>query len=628
MRIKLILLLLITGSLFSQWHRISDRTEGFHLLYNPTTTVNPFTYCSPPDTNTVAGGGYKPITQTTNLNYGEAIMIGQQYRVREAGTVRGCTFYSNSITSLTSIQIGIWRKDGSTYDLIGYSENFVARVVAGQNNTITFTTPITGCLEGDFYSIKTAPNSVVATRGVADASNPMFYITGTSTATDYAWESQTNIAFGIPVTLYMNAPTIVFIGDSQISGSVSGLETVLNSSFSGSLPYKVAVPLSLTYQNMGLGSQSTTQINARYGADAIDLHPKLIVQNGGVNDIAGAVATTTIIANWRNMVETAIGNRIAFYGILILPWTNGTDAQMQQRDSINNQLRTIITSNGGYYISSDTALGVFRTGGDAGNLWDINPLYSDDGVHLNSTGNDILAGLIQAKIQSNGCIAPPSTPTIPFDTAGIVRYLTDENATGTLVNWTDLRFGSNFTQSTSADRPRKTSAVLFDTTDNMTNSIPTQTTTVSVEYIIKITDTNTVAGQFIGSWRISSPLTVLANKIIDNTTSPLYKFGTGYYNNSGYTYKTYSVAGRINKYMHVVIIADSVNKQSVYFNGVLQTSGGAGYSTTFSTDNIVQLGTGMKNALIRRWILYRTKLTPAEITAHYNIWNGLGLIDP
>jgi hypothetical protein len=134
---KLILLLVITATCYGQWHRLNDRTEGFRLLYNPTTAVNPFTYCSPPDTNTVAGGGYKPITQTTNLNYGEAIMIGQQYRVREAGTVRGCTFYSNSITSLTSIQIGIWRKDGSTYDLIGYSENFVARVVAGQNNTIT-----------------------------------------------------------------------------------------------------------------------------------------------------------------------------------------------------------------------------------------------------------------------------------------------------------------------------------------------------------------------------------------------------------------------------------------------------------------------------------------------------------
>jgi lysophospholipase L1-like esterase len=56
---------------------------------------------------------------------------------------------------------------------------------------------------------------------------------------------------------------------------------------------------------MGIGSQTTTQIAARFTADVVDLKPKVVIMEGGVNDLATSVTKATFITNWTNMLNAA-----------------------------------------------------------------------------------------------------------------------------------------------------------------------------------------------------------------------------------------------------------------------------------------------------------------------------------
>ena len=614
---KILLLLLLASSLFAQ--------DPFDYFAKRRTTV---TQCNTVDTYHVSVGTYLALNHTTNLSIREGIMIGQQYRIRQNGSLYGITLYCASTATVTSVQVRVWRKVGSTYERIGTTENFYASLVAGQNNTIYFTRPITGCLEGDYYSL-VYDATASPFQGVADANCTLRYITTTSDSTGFAWDSKSSVVYGIPATLYMLNPNLVFIGDSQISGATSNLETTLASTYSTSLPYLVGTAMGYTWQNMGLGGNSSTQVLARFPSDMLDLHPTAGIVLVNVNDIAGGVSSNTIVSNNQTMVENMVGNRIRPYFIENLPYSNTTIAKQRQFDSVRSRVRTIVLANGGFVISTVSTFGTYLDSGDVGNLWKLNPTYTSDGVHLNSAGNTLLASLITSSLVANGCASYNITATIPVDTNGLRYYWTDETAVGTLTNWTDLKSGVNFTQSTSANKPVKTSAVFLDSTDELRASIGTITTTGTIEFIMKLTDTNSYADQLVLGIRGSTPtLTVLACKVTTNAISGAYKFGTGYYNGVGYTHKNYAVGSLYNKYALITIVCDSVNKQSVYFNGVLQTSGGALYSTTYNSTGVYGLGTGLKNALFRRITYWSVKSSQAEIIARYNIYNSLGLIDP
>lgn len=57
----------------------------------------------------------------------------------------------------------VWRKNDTTYDLIGSSENLANSLVAGAFTTIDLSTPITGVQEGDYYGYYLQSSSAVNT---------------------------------------------------------------------------------------------------------------------------------------------------------------------------------------------------------------------------------------------------------------------------------------------------------------------------------------------------------------------------------------------------------------------------------------------------------------------------------
>ncbi|MCD6298916.1 MAG: hypothetical protein J7M30_17370 [Deltaproteobacteria bacterium] len=309
--------------------------------------------------------------------YREFITIGQSYRIRQNGTISRIRLYTASTTNVTGFYLKIWRKDGSTYDLVGTSNNLVDDLVSGDFATIDLSTPITGVQEGDYYGYRLEKSDVGYTfharQGISGAIS-YFVTDSTPSENDYNWEGQGGISGSlVPIELYMQAPQVVFIGDSIMAGHPNHytfLESTATTNIASTIEKQFANLTSYTYQNMGAGSETTAQIGARFTADVVDLKPRVAVIEGGVNDVSGgSITKTTFLNNWTTMLDACDANNIVPIVLLILPWTNGTNPQMQTRDDWNASLTSLAASyTDAIVVDASSYIGQFRSGGDAGNL--------------------------------------------------------------------------------------------------------------------------------------------------------------------------------------------------------------------------------------------------------------------
>ncbi len=352
----------------------------------------------------------------------EFIGVGHRYRVRQDGTINRVRFYTVSKTGLSAAYVKVWRKNGSTYDLVGTSNNLVSDMTAASFNTIDLSSPITGVQEGDYVGlrIESAGGAVPSFYGYNPGNVTTYYAQNQSFGTTGVnWAGQSPTAFVMPIETYMQAPQAVFIGDSIISGNpahLSFLETTETTNVGSSIERKYNAATGYTYQNMGIGAQTTASISARFAADVIALHPRLVIIEGGVNDIAnGAVTKNTFLANWTSMLNAAQADSgvSKIFVLKILPWINGTNNQMQTRDDWNSSLATLAA---GYskavVVDASSYVGVFRSGGDPGNLWDMNALYnSGDGVHYNASGHFKIAQALADALDST----PPTITSVSSD---------------------------------------------------------------------------------------------------------------------------------------------------------------------------------------------------------------------
>ncbi len=329
------------------------------------------------------------------LNYSHA------YRIRADGNITQAKFYVADLTNVDVVTIKIWRKiNTGLYDLVGETENLLSQLTAGAANTITFR-PI-AVQEGDFPGLFISVTGASAYQfyghtGITGAK--LYYTTTEATTPDYAWESQT-LATGSAVRLQLfgPAPHLVTIGDSIMAGGtthtsfISGTDLTALGTDIGAI---IGAVMGWVVQNMGMGSETTTDIAARITADLVNLYPRLAIINGGVNDFAGAGSQATFIANWTTILDACEAAGIISVVCKIMPWTNGTNTQMQTRDTWNAALVTLAANYAdAIVVDFDAALGQFRAGGDAGNLWDIADAYDADGVHPNPAGLSVAAQVI------------------------------------------------------------------------------------------------------------------------------------------------------------------------------------------------------------------------------------------
>jgi lysophospholipase L1-like esterase len=301
----------------------------------------------------------------------------------------------------------LWRKVGANWNIIA-EVNIFAKLTAATINTVTLATPF-AALEGDVIGVKIVTSGVAGYQFFLPSSQTLghkwkYTDTGAGDASGFNWDGAAANANTVPFEVYMTAPQTVFIGDSIMAGHPAHFaftEVTDTTVLANQIAWQFNLLKPTTYQNMGIGSETTSNVLTRFTTDVLALNPRILVMNGGVNDIALNATYTTFYNNWQNVLERCRKANIFVIACAIAPWTAGTTVQMQTRDLWNAGLQALCAKfSNVLYVNLDTALGQFRAGGDAGNLWDIIPAYNADNVHFNLAGYTAYAAAIYALINS------------------------------------------------------------------------------------------------------------------------------------------------------------------------------------------------------------------------------------
>lgn len=153
-----------------------------------------------------------------------------------------------------------------------------------------------------------------------------------------------------------------------------------------------------SYINRGISGQTTPQVLLRFRADAIALNPKIVVILAGGNDIAGNTgpATTEMITNnIFSMIELAQVHRIKVILCSVLPanffYWNPKEKPADRIIELNTILKEYALSNEIPFVDYYSAMVDEQKG--------LKTEFSEDRVHPNKAGYEIMSPLIEKAIQ-------------------------------------------------------------------------------------------------------------------------------------------------------------------------------------------------------------------------------------
>jgi lysophospholipase L1-like esterase len=184
---------------------------------------------------------------------------------------------------------------------------------------------------------------------------------------------------------------VVFMGDSIT-------DLWANPRYGGFFPGK-------PYIDRGISGQTTPQMLIRFRADVIALKPKVVVILAGTNDLAGNTGPTTLQAiedNLTSMFDLAHTNglRVVFASVLpVSDYGKTRDGRQivqtkrrppEQITALNAWMKKYAATHGGVYLDYFSAMV-----DDKGFLKDE---LSDDGLHPNQKGYDVMAPLAEQAI--------------------------------------------------------------------------------------------------------------------------------------------------------------------------------------------------------------------------------------
>ena len=153
-----------------------------------------------------------------------------------------------------------------------------------------------------------------------------------------------------------------------------------------------------SYVNRGISGQTTPQMLVRFRADVINLKPKVVVILAGTNDIAGNTGPATlemIEDNLASMAELAKMNGIKVVLSSVLPafqypWFP-EQKPAEKIVALNKWIKAYAEKNGFVYLDYFKPMADERNG--------LKKEYSEDGVHPNLAGYNVMNPLAEKAIQ-------------------------------------------------------------------------------------------------------------------------------------------------------------------------------------------------------------------------------------
>lgn len=176
---------------------------------------------------------------------------------------------------------------------------------------------------------------------------------------------------------------IVFMGDS-----ITEFWSVINPGFF----------IGKLYINRGISGQTTPQMLIRFRADVIALKPAIVVILAGINDIAGNTGPSTaemIADNIFSMAELAKTSQIKVILCSVLPafdfpWATGLQPA-EKVSNLNKMIEKYANANGHLYLNYYSAV--------VDELKGLKAVYSEDGVHPNKAGYEVMNLLAEKAIE-------------------------------------------------------------------------------------------------------------------------------------------------------------------------------------------------------------------------------------
>ena len=150
--------------------------------------------------------------------------------------------------------------------------------------------------------------------------------------------------------------------------------------------------------NRGIGGQTTPQMLIRFKQDAIHLNPKMIIVNGGTNDLAentGPSFPNMIVDNITSMAEICLKNRIAIAlssitPVYSYPWNEKVTDVPEKISLVNSLLKKYSSQNNILFIDYYSAMVDDKKG--------LMSAYGVDGVHPTKEGYEVMASVLKDTI--------------------------------------------------------------------------------------------------------------------------------------------------------------------------------------------------------------------------------------
>lgn len=319
------------------------------------------------------------------------LVTGHQTRFMQTGDVNYVRFYSGQ-SVYDYFYVSVWTENGTSFDRVSISDDLSSLISVGEN-IIKLENPISAN-EGDYFAvICDGPGGSAFDSDSTTSGNTIYYETGVDIRNEITWDWETNadVTSSNPVIVefYMNPPEYVFIGDSVAAGHpahYSFIEDTNTTNINSSISYHFGGLANVSYQNRGIGSQTSVQIESRFERDVINVSPDYVVIEGCLNDVA--LSKQESLDAVESMISQSVNAGIIPIWIEIPSSNSSTEEFHIRKDEIQEVIETefAVTYPTLRIVPVRDYVSVDRTGYFAGNLWDLNPLYAADSIHYNEQG--------------------------------------------------------------------------------------------------------------------------------------------------------------------------------------------------------------------------------------------------